>query len=156
MVLFNVLVFVCSSIAYAEHPSLIIDIPPASAALVTDSEIIKQIAVGRDEDPVWCYSEDANAIIISAPEREREKCKLRLTQQRQSLEALYKLQLSSLEVELESLTKKNSEIMTIKNQEILELTNAALKRPNDYSMWWATGGFTAGALTVLSILWATQ
>ena len=46
--------------------------------------------------------------------------------------------------------------IVIKEKEIQDLTEAALKRPNDYSMWWATGGFVVGIATVLGILWATK
>ena len=145
------MVFIYSSIAYAQHPSLVIDLPPASAALVTDSEIIKQIAIGRDEDPIWCYSEDANAIIITAPEREREKCQLSLEQQRKKLEALHKLQVDTLQLELDTLAEKHENLIFIKNKEIEDLTKAALKRPNDYSVWWATGGVIVGVLSTLLI-----
>ncbi len=150
-VLLNILVFTCVSTAHAEHPSLVIDLPPASAALVTDPKIIKQIAIGRDEDPIWCYSEDANAIIITAPERERERCELRLKQQRKKLEVLYKLQIDTLQLEIDSLTEKHENLMIIKNKEIQDLTEAALKRPNDYSVWWAAGGLAVGVLSTLLI-----
>lgn len=131
-------------------------LPPASASLIDDPDLIKRIGVGRDEDPVWCYSHDANAILISAAQREREKCELKLSQQKQKLEATHKLQLDTLKVELEALTKKHEQIIVIKDKEIQELTEASLKRPNDYSMWWAAGGFTAGVLTVLGIVWASR
>ena len=77
-------------------------------------------------------------------------------QKKQKLEATHKLQLDALKIELESLTSKHEEILIIKNREIQDLTTAALKRPNDYSLWWASGGFLAGVVTVLSILWATK
>ena len=156
LVLINILVLIFSQSAFADPALIRIDLPPASAALVTDPDLVKQIAVGRDEDPVWCYSTDANAILISAPEREREKCKLKLDQQKQRLEALHKLEISTLNIEIESLTNKYNESLLIKDQEIQNLTAAALKRPNDYSFWWASGGFAAGVLTVLSILWVAK
>lgn len=131
-------------------------LPPASATFIEDPDLIKKIGVGREEDPVWCYSNDANAILISASQREREKCELKLSQQKQKLETTHKLQLDTLKVQLESLLEKHEEVIIIKNKEIQDLTEAALKRPNDYSMWWATGGFAAGVATVLGILWATR
>lgn len=131
-------------------------LPPASAAFIEDSELIKKIGVGREEDPVWCYSHDANAILISAAQREREKCQLKLSQQKEKLQATHKLEIDTLKVELESLIKTHEETITIKDKEIQDLTEAALKRPNDYSMWWTTGGFVAGVATVLGILWATK
>ena len=131
-------------------------LPPASAAFIEDPDLIKKIGVGRDDEPVWCYSNSANAILISSKQREKEKCELKLSQQKQKLEATYKLQLDTLKVELETLTKKHEETIVIKDKEIQQLTEAALKRPNDYSMWWATGGFAAGILTVLGIVWASK
>ena len=131
-------------------------IPPASAAFIEDPDLIKKIGVGRDDEPVWCYSNGANAILISSKQREKEKCELKLSQQKQKLEATHKLQLDTLKIELESLIKKHEETLIIKDKEIQDLTEAASKRPNDYSMWWATGGFVAGVATVLGILWATK
>ena len=131
-------------------------LPPASATFIDDPDLIKKIGVGREGDPVWCYSNDANAILISSAQREREKCELRLSQQKQKLEATHKLQLNTLKIEIESITNKHEQTLIIKNNEIQELTEAALKRPNDYSIWWATGGFAVGVLTVLSIVWATK
>ena len=131
-------------------------LPPASAAYIDDPDLIKKIGVGREEDPVWCYSNDANAILISAAQREKEKCELKLSQQKQKLEATHKLQLDTLRVQIESITNKHEQTLIIKNKEIQDLTESALKRPNDYSFWWASGGFAAGVLTVLSIMWATK
>ena len=131
-------------------------IPPASAAFIEDPDLIKKIGVGRDDEPVWCYSNSANAILISSKQREKEKCELKLSQQKEKLEATHKLQIDTLKIELESLLKKHEETIIIKNKEIQDLTEAALKRPNDYSMWWATGGFAVGIATVLGILWATR
>ena len=152
----NVIILSTTSVAKADPVIAGEILPPASATLVTDLDLIKKIGVGKEEDPVWCYSNDANAILISAPQREREKCELKLSQEREKIEATHKLEIDTLKVELESLIKKHDETLLIKNKEIQELTEAALKRPNDYSFWWASGGFITGALTVLSIMWATK
>ena len=37
------------------------------------------------------------------------------------------------------------------DKEIEDPTNAALERPNDYSMWWAAGGVIVGVLGTLLI-----
>tara|TARA_B100000282_G_C31668751_1_gene461109 strand:- start:46 stop:546 length:501 start_codon:yes stop_codon:yes gene_type:complete len=155
IIIFNVLAMILP-LAHADPIIAGEILPPASARFIEDPTLVKQIAVGRDEDPVWCYSNDANAILITAPERERERCELKLSQQKEKLEATYKLQLNFLKVELDSLIKKHDETLLIKNKEIEDLTAAALKRPNDYSFWWASGGFSLGVITVLSILWATK
>ena len=52
--------------------------------------------------------------------------------------------MKTLNIQLESLTKKHEDIVAIKNKEIEDLTAAALKRPNDYSLWWASGGVAGG------------
>ena len=131
-------------------------LPPASATLVTDPDLIRSIGVGREDDPVWCYSNDANAILITGPERERERCQLKLLQKVDQLTAIHKLELGTLAVQLESLSKKHDDLMKIKNKEIEDLTAAALKRPNEYSLWWATGGAAVGVLTTLTIIFMVK
>ena len=44
----------------------------------------------------------------------------------------------------------------IKDKEIERLTQAALKRPNDYSVWWATGGVVLGVLSTVLVVSATK
>ena len=130
--------------------------PPGEAMYVTDQSILKKLNLGPDDEPVWCYSNLANSLIISSARREREKCQLNLTQQRERMLAIHKLEIDSLSIELESAKDKYKKVLKIKEQEIDALTTAALKRPNDYSVWWATGGFATGVITVLSIIWATK
>ena len=130
--------------------------PPGEAMYVTDVSILKKLNLGPDNEPVWCYSNLANSLIITSAEREREKCKLRLDQQKEKLSAIHNLKINSLNVQLDSLRDKHKQVLQIKNEEIEALTSAALKRPNDYSVWWATGGFATGVLTVLSIFWAIK
>ena len=150
-IIINLIIFFLVTTANADPVVAGEIIPPASATLIEDPDLIKKIGVGRDEDPVWCYSHDANAIIITAPQREREKCELKLKQQKEKLEALHKLQVDTLQLQLDSLTEKHESLMLIKNKEIEDLTKAALKRPNDYSIWWATGGVAVGVLSTLLI-----
>ena len=152
----NLIIFFLATTAKADPVVAGEIIPPASATLVDDPDMIKKIGVGRDEDPVWCYSHDANAIIITAPQREREKCELNLKQQKEKLEALHKLQVDTLQLELDSITKKHQSLMLVKDREIEDLTKAALERPNDYSMWWATGGLVVGVLSTLAIVFAVK
>lgn len=153
LVFISIFIFICTSTATADPVVAGEVIPPASAAFITDPELIKKIAVGREGEPVWCYSHDANAILITSKEQEIEKCELKLSQQKEKLEALHTLQINTLKIELESIVKQHERILIIKNQEIQDLTEAALKRPNDYSMWWASGGFVAGVLVTFGIAW---
>lgn len=157
IVLINILFFFTATISQADPVVAGEIIPPASATMITDIDLIRSIGVGPDDDPVWCYSNDANAIIITAPEREREKCELKLSYESEKLKAIHKLQLDTLKVELESTIKKHDQLMLSKDKEIEELTEAALDRPNDYSAWWATGGFVVGvSLSVLAFLVVKQ
>lgn len=127
-------------------------LPPASASYVTDSEIINKLNLGPgDDDPIWCYSTDANAILISAPSREREKCELSKKQALELQKTKSQFQIDNLKIELETLSEKHIRLVKVKDEEIEALTTAALKRPNDYSFWWATGGFVTGVATVVSI-----
>lgn len=152
----NLIIFFLATTANADPVVAGEIIPPASATLIEDPDMIKKIGVGRDGDPVWCYSQDANAIIITAPQREREKCELKLKQQKEKLEALHKLQVDTLQLELDSITKKHESLMLVKDREIEDLTKAALERPNDHSMWWATGGLVVGVLSTLAIVFAVK
>jgi len=43
--------------------------------------------------------------------------------------------------------KVKLEKVSIKDREIEKLTEAALKRPNDYSAWWASGGVVVGVFS---------
>ena len=81
---------------------------------------------------------------------------LKLKQQKEKLEALHKLQVDTLQLELDSITKKHESLMLVKDREIEDLTNAALERPNDYSMWWAAGGVIVGVLGTLLIASAVK
>ena len=72
----NLVFFLAATLAHADPVVAGEILPPASATLVTDPDLVRQIAVGPEDEPVWCYSNDANAIIVSAPQRERERCKL--------------------------------------------------------------------------------
>lgn len=131
-------------------------LPPASATVIERPDLIREIGVGPDGEPVWCYSNDANAILITAAKRERENCALQFSQEVGRLIAEHKLELGTLSVQLDSLTKKHEEILLIKNKEIEDLTQAALNRPGDYSMWWAAGGAAVGVLTTLAIVFAVK
>ena len=131
-------------------------LPSGEATYVTDPSILRQLNLGPDNDPVWCYSNLANSLIITSADREKEKCKLRLTQELERSKINYTFEVDQLKIQLEALNKKHDEILTVKNQQIEELTQAALKRPNDYSFWWATGGVLTGVLSTIAIMFAVN
>ena len=154
IILFSLVLFLTTASVKA-NPIIAGEVlPPASAVLITDPSLIGMIGVGREDDPVWCYNSDANAILITAPERERQNCTLQLSQETSRLVAEHKLELGTLSVQFESLVKRHDELLAIKNKEIENLTAAALKRPSDYSLWWATGGAAAGAAITLAIVFS--
>lgn len=156
IILFSVLSLVVPSISKADPVIAGEVLPPASATMVTDPDLIKKIAVGRENEPVWCYSNDANAIIISAPQRQREQCQLELQQELEKANTNCNFSLRELTISLETLTERHEKMLSLKNNQIEELTQAALKRPNDYSFWWATGGVATGVLTTLAIMLAVS
>jgi len=129
-------------------------LPRPGAKYVTDLEIIKKLDLDPSHEPVWCYNGDANAILITAPEREREKCALLRSQDEERLSLEFKLRMDTLTLENDTLKRKHQEILSIKNREIEELTQAALNRPGDYKFWWATGGAAVGILGTLLIITA--
>ena len=129
-------------------------IPPGEAMYVTDPSVLKELNLGPDDEPVWCYSNLANSLIITSADREREKCELRLEQELLRAKVNSDFEIDSLKIEIESLTAKHNDLLSIKDRQIKELTSAALKRPNDYSAWWATGGAAVGIITTLVVMFA--
>ena len=131
-------------------------LPPGEASYITDPAILKMLNLGPDGDPVWCYSNLANSLIISSADREREKCTLKLNQelQRERIDCDFKTQ--QLNIEITSLKEKHKQLISLKNHQIDELTQAALKRPNDYSLWWGAGGVAVGVLTSIAIMFAVN
>ena len=149
IILFNALTLLIVPIAKAT-PS------PATATVVESPSLIQDIGFQNDPGPIWCYNTEANAALITARQIEVERCKLRLQQQEERLAATHSFELDTLKIELDSINKQYKEILLIKDKEIEDLTAAALKRPNDYSLWWASGGFATGVALVLGILWAVK
>ena len=104
----------------------------------------------------WCFDDDAFAIIKAKLEFSESRCQLRLNKSLEETAAKHTLQLGNLETRIENLKEEYESILKIKNKEITELETAALSRPNDYSVWWASGGFVAGALTSILIFMAVS
>ena len=99
----------------------------------------------------WCFDDVATAKIQVTAEFADERCKLRLDKEVEKQQARYSLDIQNLNLRISSLVEEKNNILAIKNQEIEQLTQAALKRPNDYSIWWATGGVVVGVLSTLLI-----
>jgi len=93
---------------------------------------------------------------MSKIEYSEQRCNLRVDKSLALLKAETDLVLKNLQLRLESSTAQFRAELEIKNIEIKELEIAALKRPNDYSHWWATGGFVLGAITTTLIIYAVM
>jgi len=127
-------------------------LPPASFTYVDDRDGDLLSRLGLEPGPAFCYDADANAILITAPARAKAECELDIMYRLEKQKAKYEFDIGRLTASIEALQQKHEEINAIKDQEITKLTTAALERPNDYSFWWASGGFATGALTVVLIL----
>jgi hypothetical protein len=99
----------------------------------------------------WCFDDVATAKIQVTAEFADERCKLRLDRELEKQRARYSLDIQNLNLRISSLVEEKNNILAIKNQEIEQLTQAALKRPNDYTIWWASGGVVVGVISTLLI-----
>jgi hypothetical protein len=104
----------------------------------------------------WCFDEVATAKILAMSQIAEKKCNLEISQALEKQSLASKLELSNLQVRLATTEKQMEEIIRIKNEEIAGLEQAALKRPNDYNLWWATGGFAAGVLVTVATIFAVR
>lgn len=147
-----VTLFCYSSLAIAT-PELL---PPGEASYVTDPVILNKLNLGPDGEPIWCYSNLANSLIITSADREREKCTLSFEQKIRVLKINHRFEVEQLNIQINSLNKKHNELVLLKDQQIEELSEAAQLRPNDYTIWWATGGVLTGVLTTLAIMFAVK
>lgn len=111
-------------------------------------------------DPVpftsWCFDDMAAAKLQAAMEFATKRCDLSIEQAVSEVTARYSLQVQTLNLRIETLKKESDAILQIKDQEIAKLEKAALKRPNDYSLWWASGGVAVGALTTILVALAIK
>ena len=104
----------------------------------------------------WCFDDTAFAKIKAKIDLSDEACNLKLEKQKEEDDARYKLEIGNLQLRLDTLKKQSDNIILIKDQEIKRLEKAALKRPNDYSIWWASGGVVTGVLATLAIVYAVK
>ena len=113
-------------------------LPPASFTHVEDIELLNKLGMGYSHGGAWCYDSDANAILITAASREKAQCELRLQYELERQRVKLQFEIDKLNIRIDTLVKQHEEINLIKDQEINKLTDAALKRPNDYSVMHST------------------
>ena len=145
-----VLMVVAPSLAYADPVVGGLILPPASFTHIQSYDLLKKIGLSGSGG-AWCYDEDANAILITGPARERAHCELKLKYELEKQKIKLQFRIDNLNVRIKTLTKQHEEILFVKDAEIEKLTTAAMKRPNDYSAWWATGGVAAGVVLTLVV-----
>jgi len=144
------MVVLASSFAYADPVVGGLILPPASFTHIESRDLL--VKIGLDgSGGAWCYDEDANAILITGPARERAHCELKLKYELERQKIKLQFRIDNLNVRIKTLTKQYEEILFVKDAEIEKLTTAAMKRPNDYSAWWATGGVVTGAVLTLVV-----
>ena len=104
----------------------------------------------------WCFDDPAFAMIKAKIDMMEESCSLTIQKAVEQERATNSLKVKNLELRLDTLKKETDNIILIKDQEIKKLEEAALKRPSDYSIWWATGGIAVGVLGTLAIVFAVK
>ena len=130
-----------------------LSLPPASFTHVQNLDLLEQLGLSPS---AWCYDDNANAILITAASRCRARCELKLQYELETQKAKNEFETDKLELRISTLVTQHREINEIRDKEIERLTAAALKRPNDYSIWWASGGLVAGALVTAAIFFSVQ
>jgi flagellar motility protein MotE (MotC chaperone) len=104
----------------------------------------------------WCYDDFANSQIISKITFANKHCELKIEHELEKERARLNLTINNLQLRVDTLKEQNEEIIRIKDKEIDKLTEIVSKVPNDYSVWWASGGFVAGVVVSILIFSAAK
>lgn len=127
------------------------------AGPLLDSGNFTRLGAGESaEFDSWCYDDLANSQIISKIKFADQRCSLKVEHELDKERARLNLAIGNLELRIETLQEQNEEITKIKDTEINRLTEIVSKAPNDYSVWWATGGFVSGVIVSLLIFSAAK
>ena len=91
----------------------------------------------------------AAAKVLTDKKYTEEQCKIEMDKELKLLQAKLGLDVKICNSKLISCQESSSKIIKIKDEEIARLQEIALDSPNDYSIWWLTGGVVGGiALSV--------
>ena len=91
----------------------------------------------------------AAAKVLTDQKYTEEEFKLELDKELKLLRAKLDLDLKIANTKLIGCQERSAQILKIKDEEIQRLQELALDSPNDYSIWWLTGGVVGGiALSV--------
>ncbi len=104
----------------------------------------------------WCFDDLAFAQMKASFDSAEARCQLAIGKAVEQERAKYSLKLKNLELRLDTLKEETDNILSIKNEEIKKLEAAALKRPGDYSLWWASGGVVVGVLGTLAVVFIVK
>ena len=116
------------------------------------SPVVKRVQPGEIMPYAgWCFNDEGMAKVIADKEMEGQRCQLKLDKQRDQLNAKYHLEVSNLDLRIQSLEEELDSTILIKNEEIKKLEKIALDKPNDYWYLFTAGGFVVGAASVLGI-----
>ena len=105
-------------------------------------------------DGVFLNSSAAAQMLANQNFLEAE-CKLKIDFELAKLQARHDLLVNNLQINLATTKIKYDSILSIKDAEIGRLSEIALENSNDYSHWWAAGGFLVGSLIALGIFFAS-
>jgi len=114
----------------------------------------------KETEPIpfdgWCFDNEATGQIFGVLKHSKKLCELKTEEALAKQKAKYNLDIGNLKLRIGSLEDEKNSILKIKNEEIESLEIAALKRPNEYNHWWATGGFLVGTLTTIAVLFLVR
>lgn len=132
-------------------PSLVLATPAASSGAFTRLSEGEQIRFDA-----WCYDDTANAEILSGLQRAKEICKSNTQRELEEQEQKFLLEIEKLNIRIRTEGINYAQSLIAKERQIDALEAAALKVPNDYSSWWAGGGFLAGVLLSIGVAYAIK
>ena len=101
----------------------------------------------------WCLSDSAMAKIVADKEQEEARCQLKVGEQKEKLEAKYNLEISNLELRIESLQSELDATVKVKDEQIQKLEKIALDKPNNYWYLFTAGGFVMGVGVTVGIVY---
>lgn len=93
----------------------------------------------------------AAAKVLTDQKYTAEECRIEMDRELELLKAKLELDLKITNAKLAGSQERLAQILQIKNEEIGRLQQLALDRPNDYTLWWLTGGVVGGIVLTVSI-----
>jgi len=93
----------------------------------------------------------AAAKVLTDQKYTAEECRIEMDRELELLRAKLELDLKITNAKLAGSQERLAQILQIKNEEIGRLQQLALDRPNDYTLWWLTGGVVGGIVLTVSI-----